>query len=97
MSKKYEVGVSMETSISVKPGPRFSMAASFDENRSTCLHEDAKGCLVLYFEGLKPDSTAVVIAITLQPDSVEFLFKALQEYFDGLRPVVLPENTGKKK
>ena len=80
-----------------KPGPRFSMAASFDANRSTCIHEDAKGCLVAYFEGLKPDGTPIVIVITLQPDSVGFLFNALRKYFDGLRPAVLTDNAGKKK
>ena len=97
MSKAYDVGVSVETSISVKPGPRFSMAASFDANRSTCIHEDAKGCLVLYFEGLKPDSTAVVIAITLQPDSSEFLHKALNAYFDGFKIASIGSSEGSRK
>ncbi len=82
MNKKYAMQIEATIKKNVPPGIRFSRAKSFDEHRALCLWEDAGGALTIQTSNYSND---LFMTMRLAPETAEFLYGCLKEYYDSFK------------
>lgn len=83
MSKAYEIQMSFESKMVLKPGPRFSRAHSFDGDKTLAIWEDSGGNIFIKVSEYTPDGNENFAMMCLNPDSLKTLYKYLGEYYEG--------------